>query len=68
MSMGKQDYEMLARLVRKHLDATWDTDPVRAMGIEQFGIELADELEKDNPRFNRIMFFKACNIEAGASA
>jgi hypothetical protein len=68
MAMSAKDYEMLAALVRKHLDATWDTDPVRAMGIEAFGIELADELGKDNPRFNRIMFFKACNIEAGASA
>lgn len=66
--MTAKHYRMLADLICRRLDASWNTDPVAAMAIESLAIELADELERDNPKFNRIMFFKACNIEAGASA
>lgn len=66
--MTGKDYEMLAALICRRLDASWNTDPVAAMAVESLGIELADELERDNPNFNRVRFFKACNIEAGKSA
>lgn len=63
MSMSKGDYEMLARLVCQHLDNSWNTDPVAAMAIENFGIDLAEVLAKNNPKFDKARFFKACNIE-----
>ena len=63
MSMSAKDYEMLARLVCQHLDNSWNTDPVAAVAVERFAFDLADKLAEDNPRFDRAMFFKACNIE-----
>jgi hypothetical protein len=64
--MTAKDYRLLAALVRKHLDATWETQPVAAMAVEAFGVDLATELGKDNPAFNPAIFFKACNIEVPA--
>lgn len=63
MSMTAKDYETLARLICQHLDNSWNTDPVAAVAVENFGIDLAEVLAKDNPRFDKARFFKACNIE-----
>jgi hypothetical protein len=64
--MTRSDYEMIANVVRQHLDATWNTDPSRAMGIETLAMDLATQFAIDNDRFDKARFFKACNIEVAA--
>ena len=57
---------MLAGLICAHLDDSWDTDPVAAIAIEAFGVDLAERLEKGNPRFDKARFLAACRIEVPA--
>lgn len=55
--MTKKDYELIARVLSYADQENW-TDH-----IELIAEEFADELENDNPKFNRDMFLTACGIE-----
>ena len=52
LDMSQKHYEMLAELIRKH-----------SLSKFVFVKDLMDELEEDNPRFNREKFLAACRGE-----
>jgi len=57
--MTKKDYELIATaLVMTHTSAFNGTE-----GYKLTCEYMADELERDNPRFDRTKFLTACGIE-----
>lgn len=58
MSMTKTDYEMVARA----LDGP-SCELLSAGVYETVANALADNFEKDNPKFNRERFLTACGIK-----
>ena len=56
--MTRKDYEMLASLVVDSFNAGVFTEKRKG----QFANMTADRLEKENPRFNRYTFLKACGV------
>jgi hypothetical protein len=54
--MTKQDFEMIARVLRTHRD---DFGDKRALRVAQ---DFADELQGYNDRFDRARFMKACGV------
>ena len=59
--MTKKDYELIAQGLRLAGDVTKQSglyDPESALGLA--AAVLADSLAKENPRFNRELFIKAC--------
>jgi len=53
--MTKQDFELIARVVR---EATFTADAVTMR--RSLATEFADALTATNPRFDRVRFLKAC--------
>lgn len=73
MAMSKKDYELIAAEVRFSMKPTCPyeyTDHARTVGfydgrqaaLQEFANNLAQELGRDNPRFDRARFLKACGI------
>jgi len=62
MSMTKTDYEMVASVIKFTLE-TYQDNPESILTISILVDRLADELEFDNPKFNRNKFLNACGIE-----
>ena len=63
-TMTRKDYELLARVVKRERDS-WNENNANPIAIDtcyRFGEGLAYELEKDNPRFDRAKFLKACGL------
>ena len=52
---SKRHYEWLARWIT-NLDLYEDV-------YEEIAHKLADELERDNPKFDRTRFLKACDVD-----
>lgn len=76
MSMSKKDYERIAAEVRFSLKPTCPEDYMhsartvgfydgRQAALHELANNLAQELGRDNPRFDRARFLKACGIEVG---
>jgi hypothetical protein len=53
--MTKKDYQLIADVFKAHQDGG-----ERDMVVRGLALSLAIELQKDNPRFNKAMFIKAC--------
>ena len=52
--MTKKDYELIAGVFAR---TAWD-DIAKSLAFN-----LANELEKENPRFNRALFLEACGVK-----
>jgi hypothetical protein len=62
--MTKKDYELQAKAISLAFGAVGQSglyDAKTALGL--VATILADSLEKENPRFNRDLFLKACGVE-----
>ena len=60
--MTKKDYEMLARLINHRVQRDL---PLRGFAFETlkgFAWDFSDEAKRDNPRFDRDRFLKACGV------
>jgi len=53
--MTRKDYQLIADVFKAHQDGGKNDIVVRGLALS-----LAIELQKDNPRFNKAMFIKAC--------
>lgn len=53
--MTKKDFELIAKVIRNHINYINDAVPNLAQ-------EITEELQKTNPRFDRERFLKACNV------
>ena len=53
--MTKKDYELIATIIRGHQDGGKNDMVVRGLALS-----MAIEFQKDNPRFNKERFIKAC--------
>lgn len=56
--MTKKDYELIARAIKGTLPASVDRHTVLCVVND-----LAIELRKDNPKFDRAIFMKACGFD-----
>jgi hypothetical protein len=64
MAMSQKNYEMFARVLGKSFAACGDNFKMREFVYENVYTPLADELEKDNPLFDRTRFsFKTAVAE-----
>ena len=54
-NMNRKDYQLIADVFKAHQDGG-----ERDMVVRGLALSLAIELQKDNPRFNKAMFIKAC--------
>ena|SRR3990167_10242325 len=59
--MTKKDYELIAGVINIRIDNSASSDEYT--GVADTALYLADEFEKDNPRFNRNKFLQACGVE-----
>lgn len=70
--MTKKDYELIADAIIGEAFTSYnpsdeDFDLVDGMDydtVEQLAGAIADALKRDNPRFDRSRFLKACGLEA----
>ena len=53
--MSKKDYELVAAIIRGHQDGG-----TRDIVVRGLALSMAMEFQKDNPRFNKERFIKAC--------
>lgn len=64
--MTKKDYELIARVLKHGNDSVknaMDINPITGGDmINTISNYMANELKKDNPRFNRDMFMVACGV------
>lgn len=60
--MTKKDYELIATAILESKNDMQD-HPVRMAGANQTARRIASYLAKDNPRFDRTKFLKACGIQ-----
>lgn len=61
--MTRKDYEKLARGIKKVVViARKSNDPNYTQGVSHAIYAIQDELEADNPRFNRERFLQACGL------
>jgi hypothetical protein len=69
MSMSKKDYELIAGVFAEHV-AGWggcyppEVTSAQVSAIGTVVAALSRELEKENPRFNRVRFVDACGFMA----
>lgn len=56
--MSKKDYELIARVVR-----STDFAQSSTKNLETLANGLANALERDNPKFDKIKFLTACGID-----
>lgn len=66
--MSKKDYEAVAAMLRKRVEATEGLAPVRRsavrMELAAVAVDLADIFAADNERFDRVRFLKAAGVWA----
>ena len=60
--MTKKDYILIAKVI-KEVATGWNYDSKYAYVVSTIAVQLAERLEKDNTRFNRDKFLKACEVE-----
>lgn len=59
----KKDYIRIAAALKlSHPDGFWDVSPTPTQLYRRIVQELADELSRDNPRFDRARFREACGL------
>lgn len=59
--MTRKDFQLLANVIAASMEAQRSYEQARE-AIVGFAINLATMLAISNPRFNRTMFLKACNV------
>lgn len=59
--MTKQDYELIARVIRRRAENA--KTALTAAVWRQLAQDFADELARDNERFDLARFLKACGVE-----
>ena len=61
--MTKKDYIKIAKVINNELKE-WDKEltPQVEFSINNIAVALANVMEEDNPRFNKIRFFEACGF------
>lgn len=60
--MTKEHYKMIARNIARGVDEGMPFCPPDAISASELAHNLADELQADNPRFDRDRFLRACGI------
>ena len=55
--MTRKDYVMIAKTIKGHTDG--EEDHV----MRGFALSMVIELQKENPRFDRVRFLKACGLQ-----
>lgn len=65
--MTRKNYEAIARTIRDEFEASLpESDPAFIRGgayvLEETAKSLADYMQRDNPRFNKNRFLKACGF------
>ena len=60
--MTRKDYEVIAS-AWKAISATYRGDTSAEKAIHHSVQEIADSLERNNPRFNRDKFIAACGVQ-----
>lgn len=55
--LTRKDYKAIAEIIKAN------TNNECAAGAYNIGLELADYFAKDNPRFDKDKFLKACGLE-----
>mgnify|MGYP001581387785 FL=1 len=58
--MTRKDYIVIARAIARA--CTRPINPDQLSGVVHCADALADELKRDNPRFDRGRFLKACGV------
>jgi len=61
--MTKKDYELIAGVIAQNQAQFIQGEDGHAL-LKILAQQLANELESDNPRFNRLTFLKACGVSA----
>lgn len=61
--MSRKDYELIAGAIHAQMD-DHEGQTAHQQAITSTAWGLADELEKDNSRFNKIRFLQACGVES----
>ncbi len=60
--MTKKDYVLIAKVIKEYLD-NGDNDQIDGIaGVERLTRMLADKLGKENTRFDKNRFLKACGL------
>ena len=59
MSMSKQDYEVIAKVIRAMSIRTPNLDPDAMIATDSIAFNLAVEFKKSNPNFDRERFLEA---------
>jgi hypothetical protein len=65
MSLSRKDYEAIAEAVRESKPGMLSQEPYDTWTYVIFN--LCDVFEKDNHRFDRVKFFKACGFVEGVN-
>lgn len=60
--MTERDYVLIAGVIAHCVDHTSPNTTGR-QAVSNVARRMADALERDNPRFNRDTFLKACNVD-----
>jgi hypothetical protein len=65
-TMTKKDYIIIAKVIYKHYGNRIDyySDSENNLALGDLVLELATELAKDNPRFDRSRFLIACGFSS----
>lgn len=63
MTMTRKDYVLIAAALRTSLDISESQTPAQWLQFKQDCRCVAEALLKDNPRFDRERFLKACGLE-----
>jgi hypothetical protein len=58
--MTRKDYVMLAAAIKEA--HAYAIDAARRLGVASAAHEVADAIARDNPRFDRDRFLKACGV------
>jgi hypothetical protein len=62
--MTKKDYEMIARILREHVETAHNAGELnKARAIAR---DFTRELAQGNPRFDRRRFLEACGVETSS--
>lgn len=61
--MTKKDFQAIANAISERLDTQHPTTEAASM-IRGIARDLANVCQRNNPRFDRARFLKACGVEA----
>jgi hypothetical protein len=59
--MTRKDYELIASVIARRVDSAGD-EFTELNAITKVGVSLSAEFQRQNPRFDRERFLKACGL------